>query len=353
MKLIQVDLHNFRSFEDATFDLKKPGSPEPLDVVLLVGGNGSGKTSFLKAVTGFFAAVTETAGIPSYGAEALSGNDVRRNKPEATIGVEWLDEVGEPLTPITVQWQVGLRMNAPPATISTMMTSASPAQRAAFESWKTALHAPRHPAGLIVAFYVYRFLPPRKPVEGPNIAGLPKHRCEMALAPSMSPDGMVRVRSQQLKQWIVNLDLLRAKAKADRREDLPLWNTLRHALNTLLSPYTFEGVDENFQVIFRTAYGTVPLETLSDGFLSIFVIISELLFRLSLATTRQEDVLQQEGVCMIDEIDAHLHPRWQANVIPGLRAMFPKVQFIATTHSPIVVSSVEPENVFRLEQKEP
>ncbi len=102
-------------------------------------------------------------------------------------------------------------------------------------------------------------------------------------------------------------------------------------------------------MIFQTPTGRVPIEALSDGFRSVFAIVAELLLRLSLCTDQPEKVLEQEAVCLVDEIDANLHPRWQENVVPGLRAMFPNVQLIATTHSEIVVSTVEPKNVFRLE----
>ena len=55
-----------------------------------------------------------------------------------------------------------------------------------------------------------------------------------------------------------------------------------------------------------------------------------------------------EGVVLVDEIDLHLHPRWQRDVLKGLRAAFPKLQFIVTTHSPQVLSSVENRQVRRL-----
>jgi predicted ATP-binding protein involved in virulence len=55
-----------------------------------------------------------------------------------------------------------------------------------------------------------------------------------------------------------------------------------------------------------------------------------------------------EGVVLVDEIDLHLHPRWQRKVLQGLRAAFPLLQFIVTTHSPQVLSSVENRQVRRL-----
>jgi len=55
-----------------------------------------------------------------------------------------------------------------------------------------------------------------------------------------------------------------------------------------------------------------------------------------------------EGVVMIDEIDLHLHPRWQRVVLDGLRSTFPRLQFIVTTHSPQVLSSAANRQVRRL-----
>lgn len=63
-------------------------------------------------------------------------------------------------------------------------------------------------------------------------------------------------RAQGLRQSIVNLDYLRAKFKADRGQELPLWEILHHALDTLLRPYSFVGVDDGFQVIFQTPSAT-------------------------------------------------------------------------------------------------
>ena len=57
-----------------------------------------------------------------------------------------------------------------------------------------------------------------------------------------------------------------------------------------------------------------------------------------------------EGVVLIDELDLHLHPEWQRVAMPGLRGVFPRLQFIVTTHSPQVLSSFENRQVRRLSQ---
>jgi predicted ATP-binding protein involved in virulence len=55
------------------------------------------------------------------------------------------------------------------------------------------------------------------------------------------------------------------------------------------------------------------------------------------------------GLVLIDELDLHLHPTWQATFISALRKTFPRVQFVATTHSPLVLSSLRPDEIIVLE----
>ena len=91
---------------------------------------------------------------------------------------------------------------------------------------------------------------------------------------------------------------------------------------------------------------------LSDGFKSIFLIISEILFRLSMTKNSSvEYFYENEAVILIDEIDCHIHPRWQKNLIPCLRNLFPKCQFIITTHSPFVLESLQEYEIIKIGEK--
>ena len=58
------------------------------------------------------------------------------------------------------------------------------------------------------------------------------------------------------------------------------------------------------------------------------------------------------GVVLIDEIDLHLHPKWQWKIVEDLKRTFPKVQFIATTHAPIVISSCKEGEIIRLYEEQ-
>lgn len=58
------------------------------------------------------------------------------------------------------------------------------------------------------------------------------------------------------------------------------------------------------------------------------------------------------GIVLIDEVDLHLHPQWQQTILEDLKKIFPKVQFIVTSHAPAVINSVKRENVRMLDHKQ-
>lgn len=93
----------------------------------------------------------------------------------------------------------------------------------------------------------------------------------------------------------------------------------------------------------------LELAQLSDGEKGALLLVFDIAYRLSIANPSLENPLQGEGVVMIDEIDLHLHPSWQKSIIKCLRATFPNIQFIVTTHSPLVINHVKKENIFLLE----
>lgn len=95
----------------------------------------------------------------------------------------------------------------------------------------------------------------------------------------------------------------------------------------------------------------VPLriEQLSEGEKNTLLLVSDLARRLSIANPRQENALLGEGIVLIDEIDLHLHPGWQREILPALGETFPNIQFIVSTHSPQVLSRIRREHVFILE----
>ena len=82
----------------------------------------------------------------------------------------------------------------------------------------------------------------------------------------------------------------------------------------------------------------VPLEDLSDGYQSVVALATDLMISL-LARWPSVDVA--EGTVLIDELGAHLHPRWRMRIVPSLRQVFPRVQFLSSTHDPLCLRGLE------------
>jgi predicted ATP-binding protein involved in virulence len=95
----------------------------------------------------------------------------------------------------------------------------------------------------------------------------------------------------------------------------------------------------------------LTLNQLSGGEQCLLFMVGDLARRLAIANPGLDDPLQGAGVILIDEIELHLHPGWQYEIIPALTRTFPNCQFIVTTHSPIVLSQVKPEGIFCLEKE--
>ncbi len=94
----------------------------------------------------------------------------------------------------------------------------------------------------------------------------------------------------------------------------------------------------------------VDLRQLSDGERGILALVLDLTRRLSQANPNLEDPLQGRAVVLIDELDLHLHPQWQRSIVSKLTTTFPNCQFIATTHSPLIIGEVAPESVILIDE---
>ena len=91
------------------------------------------------------------------------------------------------------------------------------------------------------------------------------------------------------------------------------------------------------------------VHNLSAGYQNVLCLAMELAYRTALLNPFLDSLENLEGVVLIDEIDMHLHPRWQWKILGALRATFPNVQFIIATHSPIVISSAEDSKLILME----
>ena len=99
-------------------------------------------------------------------------------------------------------------------------------------------------------------------------------------------------------------------------------------------------------VTFKEKGSLVNFEQLSAGYKGVITIIADLLVRLSENQPNVSSIHEFKGIVFIDEVELHLHPKWKYNFVKKLRDIFPKIQFIMTTHSPTVLLGASKEAVF-------
>lgn len=139
------------------------------------------------------------------------------------------------------------------------------------------------------------------------------------------------------QQWMIYLDYREAK------ENDPAARRLReigvNAINELLPPgVRYHSIDADGRILFDDHGTKVSTAGLSDGYRSVLGLGGDLVWRMISAFQESENPLHEPGVVLIDELDIHLHPMWQRNIAGWLRNQFPNIQFIVTTHSPMVAA---------------
>ena len=100
-------------------------------------------------------------------------------------------------------------------------------------------------------------------------------------------------------------------------------------------------------VVVKISGKQVDFTLLSDGERAFIGLFTDIARRMCLLNPQFGDkiISETEGVVLVDELEAHLHPAWQKKIVKGLQAAFPKVQFIVTTHSSEVLREVAPQQI--------
>jgi putative AbiEii toxin of type IV toxin-antitoxin system/SIR2-like protein len=168
--------------------------------------------------------------------------------------------------------------------------------------------------------------------------------------------GVADPRIDGLKQWLVNLDYWISTTKGNNENFQPYENLRDEFFNVInkLAPGTkvkYLGIDK-FEVKIETNDGAVPLEAISQGTASLMGWVGILLQRLYETPLASIAPLDRYALVLIDEIDAHMHPSWQRSLVETLKELFPNVQFIATTHSPLIVAGLDRSELFTIRREE-
>ncbi len=146
-----------------------------------------------------------------------------------------------------------------------------------------------------------------------------------------------------LESWATNIHYQKGDAGLD---------LIRAVLKPLLNGLELETLDKrSHQLIFNTPDGLVPLRQLSDGFQNMVAWCGDLLARLSEVFGDYKNPFAVRGLLLVDEIDLHLHPQWQRQLLDYLRETFSNFQLIATSHSPLTVQQCGPGEVVAINRE--
>ena len=328
-QLREIRLDNYRCFDELTLPLEA-------DTTILFAENGGGKTALLTALAMGLTVIQRDS--PKT-LKLNAGRDSRRAMPNDK-------GAPEPAGPCAVTWTAAVGENET-VTWSTAVQSASARTRNQHRSIFEAVEAVRVPGVRWPLFAWYgvdrmgRLRDRRRGVE------FTWDRWE-AYASALEPN----LDEAPLLQWLQN-EMLGDVSRREQGEPERLFHKSMLEVAVGATPGAknawYDPVARSPMVRFEDGH-IAPWSELSDGYHVFIALVADIARRAVMLNEIDgaDAPARVEGVVLIDELDLHLHPRWQREALPRLRNAFPRLQFIITTHSPQVLSSAENRQVRHL-----
>lgn len=142
------------------------------------------------------------------------------------------------------------------------------------------------------------------------------------------------------EQWIKDLTLDQNKQK-DQKIGV---EALKQVINTILNKEVSIEI-EGSRVVFVERGYRESIDELSEGYRSMIIFVCDLLYRLLNNNPQTNNIFNVPAVVLVDEIDEHLHLKWQRHIVKKLRDIFPNIQFVFTTHSPTIIQGASNDAV--------
>lgn len=357
MRIKRLELKNFRGFKQAAVDF-----PEG-NVVVFFGENGSGKTSVLDALAKLIRSLLR---IPDLEDErVIFGIDF----DVEDVAVGWKDARIEAKYNIGGSEQAGwisIQLNEKKGHVPANVTFGPYRQLFSEEHLSTQIEAANksNESIPVLAYYkTNREIQRGKNHDQPSNDAISSRLDTYQGAFTASIDDF-----NSFEEWFRYQEDFENQEKINK-QDLnyvnPYLDIVRRAVRNFIHPMSNLTGDlrvkritylnsaftprKEFSIVTTKNGQELHLSQLSSGERALVLLVADIARRAVIANPQMLDSLQSEGIVLIDEIELHLHPKWQRSVIPALRETFPNIQFIIATHSPQVLSNVPNGSVFEIE----
>lgn len=346
MYIDNLSLTNFRTFRKSRIDFVHPDQdfekldiPVPMlkNVNLLLGNNGLGKTTLLKAIA-------LSALGPAVGSSGIYANRLVRREPvPANSAKSASKKATAERAVLEAEFTTHQQDHAGP--YKTIESRVEVVRRGDLEQFKWVHKEEKawHPIfkSSSDAFFFVGYGATRR-VEK-------RDRVDMGSRKSNSFDRAQRVQS--LFEEAYSLLPLANWLPAMKKSNPGRHKQVCTLINKLMGKghYSFTGEMEEGEYLFERGGLHVPFPALSDGYRAFLGWVGDLLYHVCLTAPSGKRLDENCGIVMVDEIDLHLHPKWQMTVLHTLASELPKIQFIATSHSPLLVGSLEWMNIIVME----
>lgn len=330
MKLSHITLQNFRRYEAARFHLHER-------FTVLIGNNGKGKTTVLDAVAMMLNTYFQGSRMPTGGgnigkadARVLftekAGQVFREQKTDVSLQATALVDGNE------VSWQRDIGDRGGKA--KTLVRLGTQARERVKQG-----ESPDLP--LLLYYGAGRLWNIHDDIETEK----PSSQLD-AYRYCLDP----KSDQKAFEKWFKKL----AYTELQKRTRITATDVVRQAVMTCIPGALdfYHDTDYDELTIKLEKEGLVPFNSLSDGYRNMVGMVADIAHRAARLNPHHgaDAATKTTGIVLIDEIDLHLHPKWQRRVVMDLKEAFPCLQFIASTHSPFILQSLEPGEVIDLDQ---
>lgn len=356
MKLKKIRIINYRCFKDANIDFDE-------HTTLIVGKNGAGKTAILDAVA--VAVSTFLLGIDGGVGRSILKDDARYEfhdldgtvDPQHQFPVS-IESIGDCLDNHDVKWVRSLNSESGNTTVkeARKLTNISKEAQKRIMTGDKSLILP------LISYYGTGRLYAQKK-EKKNIKSLTEFKRQVGYVDCMAAESNEKL----MLNWfqIQTLKSLQEQQRTGKVEKSLLLKTVEKAIckcferisGSKNASIIFDLDTHRLVLNFESADGSLQkfaMDEMSDGYKNTLSMIGDIAYRMAVLNPMLGDKVLEEtsGVIVIDEIDLHLHPQWQQTIISDLNTIFPKIQFIVSSHAPAVINSVAKEQIRILDNGE-